>query len=383
VIIPKAISTFETAEPRIEASPQLTPFLKWPGGKSQELAAIAAIVPPLSGRLIDPFVGGGAVLLATPSSVPAWANDLSADLIRLYTSASEGDPSVQGAINGVATAWDSFALQVDLYEDLARAFLNDNGPEATAVLTRNATRLRELLGLAGPNLAAVYLGRLKRDLPLKFDRMRRIQAEVGTLPVGDLLANVEGAVRSAFYMAVRARYNEVRSLDEWGPFRVADFFFLREFSYAAMFRFNSRDQFNVPYGGISYNRKSLADKAALLQRTEMLSRLSNTVWRCQDFELFLSAASPSASDFVFIDPPYDSDFNDYDNKPFVSRDQERLHRVLQRLPARVMLVVKDTPLIRSLYTPDTWRTVEAEKLYMWTIKSRNDRSATHLTITNY
>jgi hypothetical protein len=27
--------------------------------------------------------------------------------------------------------------------------------------------------------------------------------------------------------------------------------------------------------------------------------------------------------------------------------------------------------------------VEAPKTYMWTIKSRNDRAATHLTITNY
>src|SRR3989304_10203868 len=45
--------------PRIEASPTLTPFLKWPGGKSSELPLIAALAPPLTGRLIDPFVGGG------------------------------------------------------------------------------------------------------------------------------------------------------------------------------------------------------------------------------------------------------------------------------------------------------------------------------------
>jgi DNA adenine methylase len=373
----------ETPAPRLAASPQLTPFLKWPGGKSQELAAIAATAPTLTGRLIDPFVGGGAVLLATPAAVPAWANDLSTDLISLYSAASAQDEPTRSAINGVASSWDRFGSLVETYEDLARIFLNGDGCQATEAVTRNGTALRRTLEAAGPNLAEVYINRLMKDLPVKFDRMRKIQSQVGTLPEGDLLDNVEGAVRAAFYMAVRARYNHARSIDERGPHRAADFFFLREFSYAAMFRFNSRDQFNVPYGGISYNRKSLADKVSLLFGDDMRARLSNTEWRSQDFELFLSAASPSPEDFVFIDPPYDSDFSEYDNRPFGSVDQERLHRVLERLPARVMLVVKDTPLMRSLYSGERWRMIEAEKLYMWTIKSRNDRAATHLTITNY
>lgn len=383
MITTRAIAQDERHAPRIQGSPLLTPFLKWPGGKSQELPAIAAVAPPLTGRLIDPFVGGGAVLLATPSEVPAWANDLSADLIRLYAAASEGDVASRRAIGGVASSWDAFGAQVETFKGLAVAFLSEDAQEAAEVLARSSARLQSILAASGPNLAEVFTSRLSKDLPLKFARMRKIQSEAGTLPDGDLLDNVEGAIRAAFYMAVRARYNAARLADEWGPFRTADFFFLREFSYAAMFRFNSRDQFNVPYGGISYNRKSLADKAALLFGRNMVARLSNTEWRCQDFELFLSAAAPSTNDFVFIDPPYDSDFSEYDNKPFVSRDQERLQRVLERLPSRVMFVVKDTPLMRALYSSDRWRTVEAEKLYMWTIKSRNDRGTTHLTITNY
>jgi hypothetical protein len=40
-------------------------------------------------------------------------------------------------------------------------------------------------------------------------------------------------------------------------------------------------------------------------------------------------------------------------------------------------------MIRGLYGSGHWRIAEAAKTYMWTIKSRNDRIATHLTITNY
>jgi hypothetical protein len=48
-----------------------------------------------------------------------------------------------------------------------------------------------------------------------------------------------------------------------------------------------------------------------------------------------------------------------------------------------MLVIKDTPGIRALYASEPWHIVEADKTYSWTIKSRNNRAATHLTITSY
>jgi DNA adenine methylase len=226
--------------------------------------------------------------------------------------------------------------------------------------------------------------RLSRDVPSKFARMRRIQTALDrTLSHRDLLANVEGAVRAALYMSIRARYNHSRLLHVRNELRLADFLFLREFAYAAMFRFNARGEFNVPYGGISYNRKSLADKLNELFRPAMVRRLRNTRWCCDDFEPFLRQAAPQEGDFVFVDPPYDSDFSDYDNQQFRQSDQERLQQVLEGLPANVMVVIKDTPLIRRLYKSDRWRVTEAGKTYMWTIKSRNDREATHLTITNY
>ena len=199
----------------------------------------------------------------------------------------------------------------------------------------------------------------------------------------DLLANVEGSLRSSFYMSVRSRYNSARLAARMDGFRLADFLFLREFAYASMFRFNARGEFNVPYGGVSYNRKTLSGKADVLFGEATRERLASTVFRCQDFEPFLAAACPGPDDFVFVDPPYDSDFSAYDNRPFGPSDQRRLADALSRLPARVMVVIKDAPAIRDLYPSERWHVLEAAKTYMWTIKSRNDRAATHLMITNY
>ena len=369
---------------RIAASPALTPFLKWPGGKSQELAAIARAAPPLTGRFIDPFVGGGSVLLAVPEGIEAWANDAAEDLIELYRAAAEERWAFRHAAEGVAEAWDALRSFEELYRALAGDFLDGSSGLAAVAIVSRTRDLEPALAVAGPGLDVVFRTRLAKDLPAKFHRMRRIQVALDRkLSDADLLDNVEGAVRAAFYMSIRARYNRSRLSETWSETRLADFFFLREFTYAAMFRFNSRGEFNVPYGGVSYNRKSLADKLEILFASAMLERLRNTTWRCGDFEVFLQEADPVGSDFLFIDPPYDSDFCDYDNLPFGSRDQERLHQVLEGSSAKVMVVIKDTPMIRRLYSSDRWRMESADKTYMWTIKSRNDRDARHLTITNY
>ena len=118
---------------RVAASPALTPFLKWPGGKSQELAAIAAVAPILTGRFIDPFVGGGSVLLAVPDQVEAWANDAAEDLVELYRAAAEERRTFRVALQGVADAWDGLRSLDGLYRALAENFLA--GTSGLAVVT--------------------------------------------------------------------------------------------------------------------------------------------------------------------------------------------------------------------------------------------------------
>ena len=369
---------------RLEARPLVAPFLKWPGGKSQELPSIAALAPPLTGRLIDPFVGGGAILLATPPAVAAWANDACPELVALYSAAASRDDAVRGAIAAVASAWDELSSIPELCDDLAEAFLAGSRVRVAGLLERWHGTLRDIVDRAGSSIAERFGLRVEPELLAKLERMRNVERTLGrALSRPDLLANVEGSLRSSFYMSIRGRYNAARLATVDDAFRTADFFFLREFAYAAMFRFNARGEFNVPYGGVTYNRKSLAGKAALLFGAPVRARLANTVLRCADFEPFLAEASPTAEDFVFVDPPYDSEFSAYDDRPFTPSDQRRLRDALALLPAPVMLVIKDTPGIRALYASEPWHVIEADKTYSWTIKSRNDRAATHLTITSY
>ena len=57
----------------------MKPLLKWPGGKRQELPIIQQALPPTIGRIVEPFVGGGAFFLHHEEK-EAHINDLSEDL---------------------------------------------------------------------------------------------------------------------------------------------------------------------------------------------------------------------------------------------------------------------------------------------------------------
>lgn len=371
--------------PVMEPTAVLRPVVKWPGGKSRELGTIARTAPPLSGRYIDPFVGGGSVLLAVPWTVPALANDTCPEVIALYSGIAASDSALHEALTGVALAWEGLSLARSPVDELAGLYRRAAAPERLAAACEDlVTAVAPRLEQAGPLLAGTFSTRLLADVSGKIERMRRVEAKAGhALDDTDLRANIEGAVRAVFYLSVRSRYNAARLAGSWNAWRIADFLLLRELAYAAMFRFNSRGEFNVPYGGVTYNRKSLRNKLEGAYSPAMVRRLGRTEWHSRDFEGFLEAVAPAGDDFVFVDPPYDSDFSEYDNRAFAADDQVRLEGALRGLDCPVMIVIKDSARIRGLYATDHWHMSSADKTYAWTIKSRNDRSAVHLTITNY
>ena len=60
-----------------------------------------------------------------------------------------------------------------------------------------------------------------------------------------------------------------------------------------MFRYNSNGDFNVPYGGIAYNRKNFQKKVDYLKTKELKSLLDNTVIENEDFEIFFEKHKPT------------------------------------------------------------------------------------------
>ena len=66
----------------------MKPFLKWAGGKTRLVSTIQGLLP-LSGRLIEPFMGSGAVFMGVPRE-SYLGSDINADLIELYKALKSG-----------------------------------------------------------------------------------------------------------------------------------------------------------------------------------------------------------------------------------------------------------------------------------------------------
>lgn len=371
---------------------QLSSLIKWAGGKEQELKYIQPLLPTFQ-RYYEPFVGGGAVFLAIESSAKL-INDRSSELTSFYMMVARQDPGFLHTLDALLQGWQALGDLVDAHADqLLTAYLEfarDHGERA-----RLEQQLQAFLGAhqgvfctlaAAVSVHAVenFSGELQRNLVRKTQRMHRLEQQKWLLPEHDILANLECALKSAFYMHQRHLYNHQEAYGIAPNEGAAIFYFVRENAYASMFRYNSSGEFNVPYGGISYNRKGLARKVAALRSPALQAHLDGTVIENLDFAEFLHRYPPRPDDFLFLDPPYDSNFSTYTRNEFGQRDQERLAEyLLTRCPARFLLVIKQTPLIRALYAQQGLHIRSFERKYLVSFQDRNNRKTEHLLIMNY
>ena len=200
----------------------------------------------------------------------------------------------------------------------------------------------------------------------------------------DLCENLITGFTSGYYMYFRKVFNDIslgRITDQSIQYQAANFYFIREYCYGSMFRYNSKGEFNIPYGGMSYNRKNMKSKIDNMFNREIDTLFSNTDIHCSDFEEFFENINLSEKDFMFLDPPYDTDFSDYEGKDFTKTDQERLAYELKKTLAKFILVIKNTEFISSLYEKD-FNILSFDKQYSYNVRSRNNRDVEHLIITN-
>jgi len=371
---------------------RLTSFLKWAGGKEQELKHILPLIPSFD-KYYEPFVGGGAVFFSIQSQHKL-INDKSQELFNLYLMIAQNNKDFFHSLDILLAGWQRISDIVDnRARDLISMYKAYSQDECSIEETRD--QLFQLVQYHTQEFKSIFeilfnrdvdnfMRELQRNLLSKVRRMKELEHKKWTLPDLDILANIESALKSAFYMHLRHLYNKTRPYEIPLGLATAIFFFVRENAYASMFRYNSQGEFNVPYGGISYNRKDLARKITYMQSPELRQHLSSTIIENMDFEAFLLKYPPQPNDFIFLDPPYDSEFSTYAQNQFDMKDQERLASyLLTQCQAKFMLVIKNTPAILNLYDQPSLNIRTFDKKYLVSFQDRNDRNAEHLIITNY
>ena len=212
---------------------------------------------------------------------------------------------------------------------------------------------------------------------------KKLELEKWILPDADVKANIETAFMSALYMYFRNLYND-KEVQKNTELYTAIFLFIRNYSYSGMFRYNDSGEFNVPYGGASYNSKTLNGKIQYYKSERVLNKFLHTTIFNLDFEDFFKKNKPQKNDFVFLDPPYDSEFSTYAKNIFSKEDQARLANYLcNECKANWMLVIKSTPYILSLYENKGLTIKQFDKTYAVSFMNRNNKNVEHLIIMNY
>lgn len=368
----------------------LSPIIKWPGGKEKELKYIIPNAPKFE-RFFEPFVGGGSVFMGI-NAKEYYINDFSSELIDLYRNIATSDVEFFSYVEAIDKSWKKAAdffysnkHLVEIYLDYRRGRID---AESLKICIQkfcddNKKQILDILEKQFINIPSILLKEFKTNLYRKMLRMRELEIKKHELPDKDIYDNIETAIKSAVYMNYRYMYNNNDVIDD-KKIHCALFFFMRNYAYSGMFRYSSKGDFNVPYGGIAYNSKMMSKKLNYYRSASLRDHFADTDIYNLDFEEFLRTTQPGENDFVFLDPPYDSEFSTYAQNAFTRYDQERLaNYMINECKAKWMMIIKNTDFIYNLYNKKGINIRTFDKEYLVSFMNRNDKKVTHLLITNY
>lgn len=370
------------------------PLIKWPGGKSGEFMHIESLVPSFS-RYVEPFFGGGAIFFQLRPQ-KAVINDICKEIMDFYrfVKGEYDKKSFEHELYEYVVNWEKIPKYLGVFENRFIR-LYDKYKHDKISAEQLGADINDLIKISEDKFNGLFdnkfcldrqnlLKEITSNLISKIQRVKQIEKERGDLPMGDLEKNIETAFRSGFYMHFRDVMNfDGEKYNITLAKATANYYFIREFCYGAMFRFNSNGYFNIPYGGIAYNSKDFRSKVDYIFSKDVEELFENTIIKNQDFEQIFDSYKFDRGDFIFLDPPYDTDFSDYENKVFGKNDQERLAHCLWKTGANFILIIKNTPFIYDLYKGRNGIKIDSfEKTYLYNVKGRNERDAEHLIVYN-
>ena len=371
--------------------PDNSSIIKWPGGKAREIRYVSDLIPEYD-RYVEPFFGGGAMFFHLKPDC-AVLNDISPNLIRFYRLVQTQDRNFEEYLRAYNDAFQNLLSACDRNIAGIRAIYESiqNNRFSSGSIPYELSSLAEKLAadaVSGLTVNPVLdMGEFSDRLAgSSFEKMLRTANNEIKKPFSDedLRENLITVFAGGFYLYFRDIYNRIALNSDVfhnEVYSTANFFFIREYCYGSMFRYNSKGAFNIPYGGMTYNRKDLAGKLDRIFSAEIRGLFSGAELCCSDFSDFFADHRFSEKDFMFLDPPYDSSFSDYEGNAFTKDDQRQLSEILKKTDARFIMIIKNTDFIRSLYEKH-FRILSFDKTYTYNMRSRNDRNVEHLIITN-
>lgn len=154
------------------------------------------------------------------------------------------------------------------------------------------------------------------------------------------------------------------------------YYYINKTAYSGMIRYNTRGEFNVPFG----RYKHLNTDNVTIAHSQLLQR--SEIWNV-DYSVIFNMCD--TEDFVFLDPPYDCVFSDYGNEEYKEGFNEENHIQLandfMNLPCKALMIIGKTHLTEMLYKK--YIIDEYDKQYAVNIRNRFKNGAKHIVVANY
>ena len=155
------------------------------------------------------------------------------------------------------------------------------------------------------------------------------------------------------------------------------FYYLRKTCFRGMMRYNKNGKFNIPYGKyktINYEELLNEDYEKLLKNTKIFNKSYEYIFKNYNDE----------KNFMFLDPPYDSEFTDYGYCKFDKEEQEKLAKCFKETKIKCLMIIGKTEFISKLYKG--YIVEEYEKNYRFKLyagRVGDEINTKHLVIKNY
>ncbi|HEM4275428.1 TPA: DNA adenine methylase [Streptococcus suis] len=200
----------------------------------------------------------------------------------------------------------------------------------------------------------------------------------------ELLAKHQENNSKEYYLDLRSADRDSRIDKMTDVERAARIMYMLRVDFNGLYRVNSKNQFNVPYG--RYKNPKIVDGELLLSISKYLNDNDIHILN-KDFEE--AVEDVRVGDFVYFDPPYiplseTSAFTSYTHEGFSYEDQVRLRDTFMKLDekgAYVMLSNSSSPIVEELYKDFYIHKVEATRTNG--AKSSSRGKISEIIVTNY
>lgn len=334
-------------------------FFKWNEGKFSEHKLVSHLLPSYT-RYFEPFAGNLQFYSGLAPKTPVFLNDTDKGLINFYKNI--GEKSFANELKWTGQTWDlldKFYLLVRseifmVLEDFQNSIISKSDLQYVVrviiLMNTNNPTFNKLFAQKHIINFDAITGLLLKNTLDKLQKIKAASAKGSELSRDEADNLILTSIKSSFYTHFVDLLNQPVKNNLSSEKMAAIWFMIHELGHGNEFRPAESKQYEICYGGSTYNHKNLVEKAEWLNSREVVGLFKEANFSCLDFEEFLAAAELKPSDFVLINLPLRKGLYNPNNVQFSGDVCKRLANLLSETSAQWMVIARkneeNTPLFK-------------------------------------